>query len=126
MKTIIYNKLPLFQRQLQGLEEAYSRSQYLDRESRLELCKKLSLSLHTVVYWFQNKRAISRRRGQPLDTPNSSTVDSLHVYPTDHSKNSPPFKPCSPPSPSQFVSANFRLPLSIISDYHLALHYITT
>ncbi|KAL5255711.1 hypothetical protein ACHWQZ_G011063 [Mnemiopsis leidyi] len=97
------------EKQLQGLEEAYGKSQYLDRESRLELCKKLSLSLHTVVYWFQNKRAISRRRGQPMDNnganSNSSSIENIHAYTSDNVKNmktSPQFKRSPPHSPIQF------------------------
>ena len=99
------------EKQLQGLEEAYGKSQYLDRESRLELCKKLSLSLHTVVYWFQNKRAISRRRGQPMENSgansNSSSIENIHAYTSENVKNfktSPSFKRSPPHSPIQFVS----------------------
>ena len=99
------------EKQLQGLEEAYGKSQYLDRESRLELCKKLSLSLHTVVYWFQNKRAISRRRGQPMENnganSNSSSIENIHAYTSDNVKSfktSPSFKRSPPHSPIQFVS----------------------
>ncbi|XP_063674024.1 uncharacterized protein LOC134811198 [Bolinopsis microptera] len=97
------------EKQLQGLEEAYGKSQYLDRESRLELCKKLSLSLHTVVYWFQNKRAISRRRGQPMENnganSNSSSIENIHAYTSDNVKSfktSPSFKRSPPHSPIQF------------------------
>lgn len=80
------------ERQLQGLEEAYTKSQYLDRESRLELCKKLGLSLHTVVYWFQNKRAISRRRGQPLEGNNNHSFNA-EEYSNFKLNQSPPTSP---------------------------------
>ena len=117
------------EKQLQGLEEAYGKSQYLDRESRLELCKKLSLSLHTVVYWFQNKRAISRRRGQPMENnganSNSSSIENIHAYTSDNVKNmktSPSFKRSPPHSPIQFVSSVCTLPHNSLDSSHSFSH----
>jgi len=89
------------ERQLQGLEEAYTKSQYLDRESRLELCKKLGLSLHTVVYWFQNKRAISRRRGQPLEGNNNHSFNN-EEYSGFKLNQSPPTSPLTSVSMSTY------------------------
>ena len=45
------------------LEEAFTKKNYISTAERVQLSQEIGLSVHTILLWYQNKRARLKKRG---------------------------------------------------------------
>ncbi|KAF4510733.1 hypothetical protein G6O67_002602 [Ophiocordyceps sinensis] len=115
------------------LEEAYKNNPKPDKQARLEIVDRVSLSEKEVQIWFQNRRQNDRRKSRPLspeelaalrygglpgvssDSTSGGAVESERPYPasdpaaawtTDRVSVSPTFKHNSPDGSQSFADAS--------------------
>lgn len=65
-------RIPFTPYQLNELESAYKRANYLSSEDANKLAHRLDLTCVRVKIWFQNRRARERREKRELNTSESS------------------------------------------------------
>lgn len=76
-------RIPFTAHQLNELEAAYKRANYLSSEDANKLATLLDLSCMRVKIWFQNRRARERRERRELNIETSPTsVAFTHLSPT--------------------------------------------
>lgn len=69
-------RIPFTPHQLNVLESAYKRANYLSSEEANRLAMQLDLTCVRVKIWFQNRRARERREKKDLNTMPSSSPPS--------------------------------------------------
>lgn len=69
-------RIPFTPHQLNELESAYKRANYLSSEEANRLAMQLDLTCVRVKIWFQNRRARERREKKDLNTMPSSSPPS--------------------------------------------------
>ncbi|KAF9773775.1 hypothetical protein IL306_008362 [Fusarium sp. DS 682] len=98
------------------LEEAYSTNPKPDKQARLDIVQRVSLSEKEVQIWFQNRRQNDRRKSRPLSPGEVAAlqqyagIQALNSDPITHTTT--PSKPERPFPVSDHVVSRFADPIS--------------
>ncbi|KAG4284847.1 hypothetical protein FPRO04_05229 [Fusarium proliferatum] len=98
------------------LEEAYSSNPKPDKQARLDIVQRVSLSEKEVQIWFQNRRQNDRRKSRPLSPGEVAALHHGIMHPSTFdpiTHTTTPSKPARPFPVSESSISRFGDPISV-------------